>query len=102
MALRLKAGQRVLDGTSAGEFIVIRAPDAAVDITIGAQAPLLDVRPQAPPESVPSGQAVAIGKRYTSGDGSLELLCVKPGANLPVLGGSPLELVQPKPLPASD
>jgi hypothetical protein len=44
--------------------------------------------------------AVMIGKRHASGD-TLELLCVKPGSNLPTVSGFPLEVVEPKPLPAS-
>jgi hypothetical protein len=101
VGLRLKVGQRVLDGTSAGEFIVVRAPDADVDLTIGEEAPLLDGRPDSSSGSI-SGAAVAMGKRYASDDGRLELLCVKPGANLPVVSGCPLEMVEPKPLPSSD
>jgi hypothetical protein len=108
VGLQLKAGQRVLDSTSAGEFVVVRAPATGVDLTIGAQAPLLDRRADGAGASPPPGTgssastATVIGKRYASADGRLELLCIKPGGHVPVLNGSALDLVEPKPLPASD
>jgi hypothetical protein len=104
VGLHLNLGQRVFDSASGGEFIVVRAPNADLDLTIGGQAPIFEKSASTAPigdhTSVP--QQVTLGKRYASDDGSLELLCVKPGTNLPVLAGRALDAVQPKPLPASD
>jgi hypothetical protein len=104
VGLHLSLGQRVFDSASGGEFIVVRAPDTDLDLTIGGQSPILEKSDSSAPAGTgPSApQQAALGKRYASDDGGLELLCVKPGAHLPVLAGRPLDAVQPKPLPASD
>lgn len=104
MGLHLNLGQRVFDSASGGEFIVVRAPDADLDLTIGGQSPVLEKSDSRTGASADASepQRVVLGKRYASDDGSLELLCVKPGTNRPVLAGRPLDAVQPKPLPASD
>jgi hypothetical protein len=104
MGLHVKLGQRVFDSASGGEFIVVRAPDAELDLTIGGQAPAFEKSDAIAPigADASASQQVTLGKRYASDDGSLELLCVKPGTNLPVLAGRALDAVQPKPLPASD
>jgi hypothetical protein len=103
VGLRLKVGERVLDRTSAGEFIVIRAPDADVELTLGGEAPLFESSDQLMRRSPdPAVASALVGKRYSTGDGSIELLCVRQGINLPAVGGCPLEMIEPKPLPASD
>jgi hypothetical protein len=102
VGLHLNLGQRVFDGASGGEFIVVRAPEADLDLTIGGQPPVLEKSDSSAPAGPSTPQRAALGKRYASDDGGLELLCVKPGAHLPALAGRPLDAVQPKPLPASD
>lgn len=44
----------------------------------------------------------ALGKRYANADGSVELLCTKPGRGSLALDGAPLTIKAAKPLPASD
>jgi hypothetical protein len=104
VGVHVNLGQRVFDRASGGEFIVVRAPDADLDLTIGGQSPILDQSDSSAPIGADTSapQQVILGKRYANDDGSLELLCVKPGTNVPVLAGRPLDAVQPKPLPASD
>ena len=43
-----------------------------------------------------------MGKRYTDADGTVELLCIKPGAGSLSLDGVALQVKDAKPLPASD
>jgi hypothetical protein len=43
-----------------------------------------------------------LGKRYVADDGSVEVLCVKPGNGSLALAGTPLTIKAAKPLPASD
>ncbi|MFJ3779059.1 hypothetical protein ACIPX0_46060 [Streptomyces sp. NPDC090075] len=43
-----------------------------------------------------------LGKRYATGDGSVELLCTKPGQGSLAVGGVLLAVKSAKPLPASD
>lgn len=64
----------------------------------------------APGETPPSGVALdaaasggtALGKRYVSAEGTLELLCVKPGKGSLAVGSAPLTLKEAKQLPSSD
>lgn len=64
----------------------------------------------APSETAPAGaaldtaasQGTALGKRYVSSAGDLELLCVKPGKGSLCVGGTPLALKEAKQLPSSD
>jgi len=44
----------------------------------------------------------ALGKRYVSAAGDLELLCVKPGKGSLAVGDTPLALKEAKQLPSSD
>ena len=43
-----------------------------------------------------------LGKRYTDDDGTVEILCTKPGAGTLTFDGQALTLKESKPLPASD
>jgi hypothetical protein len=47
-------------------------------------------------------QALALGKRYKSADGSCEVLINKPGTCDLRYDGAPMELKEAKPLPSSD
>jgi hypothetical protein len=49
-----------------------------------------------------AAQGTALGKRYVSAAGDLELLCVKPGKGSLTVGGAPLSLKEAKQLPSSD
>ena len=43
-----------------------------------------------------------LGKRYTDDEGTVEILCTKPGAGTLTFDGQVLTLKESKPLPASD
>jgi hypothetical protein len=47
-------------------------------------------------------EGTQMGKRYTDGDGSLEVLCTKPGSSSLSIGETLLVLKEAKPLPSSD
>ncbi len=59
-----------------------------------------------PPEglsiSPDEAKGTALGKRYVDEEGSIELLCIKPGEGSLALGGVVLGLKEAKPLPSSD
>jgi hypothetical protein len=85
--------------------MVVAAPaDQDVDVRCGGAAML------APGAAPPSGVALdaaasggtALGKRYVNAEGTLELLCVKPGKGSLTVGNAPLTLKEAKQLPSSD
>jgi hypothetical protein len=84
--------------------MVIAAPEGEADITCGG-APMVDAAAQ-PPEglsiSPDAAKGAALGKRYIDEEGSIELLCIKPGEGSIALGGVALGLKEAKPLPSSD
>lgn len=47
-------------------------------------------------------EGTLLGKRYASEDGTVELLCTRPGKGTLAVGGVPLAVKTAKPLPASD
>ena len=101
----LKVGTRLKSAVCATEVMVVAAPAGQdIDIRCGG-APML-----APGDAAPGGAALdagaasgtALGKRYVSATGDLELLCVKPGKGSLTAGGAPLVLKEAKQLPSSD
>ncbi len=101
---QLKAGARLKSAVCATEVIVIAAPAAGADVQCGGAAMLVAG------ESAPAGATLdpaasngsALGKRYVSPAGDLELLCTKPGKGSLAVAGTPLVLKEAKPLPSSD
>jgi hypothetical protein len=85
--------------------IVVRAPDADIDLTCAGVA-MWDprgggARPAGEPD--PSHlSGTQMGKRYADEQVGLELLCTKPGNGTIAVDGVPLPQQGPKLLPASD
>jgi hypothetical protein len=104
MALTLKPGTRLYSAVCATELIVVRAPADAVELTIGGVAALTDASEPRDASGVVEGHGggAQMGKRYVDDDGTLELLCTRPGDGLPAAAGAVLGLKSAKPLPASD
>ncbi|MEB2286286.1 MAG: hypothetical protein B6D46_08025 [Polyangiaceae bacterium UTPRO1] len=101
---RLKAGARLKSAVCATEVIVIAAPAGEVDVRCGG-APMLASGEEAAADAALDPAAAggtALGKRYISAGGDLELLCTKPGKGSLAVGASPLVLKEAKPLPSSD
>ena len=87
----------------------IAASGAELIVTKGGDGQLqdggvpLNIKEEGPPSQAGgNGGEVALGKRYASPDGSVEVLCIKPGACDLQYNGEPMELMQPKVLPSAD
>jgi hypothetical protein len=100
---QLKAGTRIQSAVCATEVMVIQAPKGEVELRCGG-APMLESGAEKSGDAVDPGAAAGtqIGKRYVDADGTIELLCTKPGDGSLSLGGTALMLKEAKPLPASD
>ena len=99
---QLKAGTRLKSGVCSTEVMVISAPDGEVDLRCGG-APMLDMQAEAPSDASVSPEAAngtAMGKRYVSESGDLELLCTKPGDGSLGFGDALLNTKDAKPLPS--
>ena len=101
---QLKVGSRLRSAVCATEVIVIAAPGADVDVRCGGSPMLAMGETPQPGGSVAADAAggTALGKRYVTASGDLELLCTKPGQGSLALGSTPLVLKEAKPLPSSD
>ena len=101
---QLKPGSRLRSAVCNTEVMVVAVPSGDVDIRCGG-APMIAIG-ETPPAgaTLDPGAATgsALGKRYVSTAGDLEVLCTKPGQGSLGLGGTLLTLKEAKPLPSSD
>jgi hypothetical protein len=99
----LKAGARLKSAVCDAQVMVIMTPPGDVALTCGG-APMLDATVTAAREAIhpEHKNGTQIGKRYVNTDGSLELLCTKPGEGSLAVAGAPLKLKEAKALPSSD
>lgn len=104
MAMTLKPGTRIFSDVCAAELIVVKAPDADVDLTVGGVDAVTSADDRTGTSSIVDGHGggVAMGKRYVDEADTVELLCTKPGDGVPAVAGEILQLKQAKALPASD
>src|ERR1700730_9481564 len=104
MTLEVKPGTKLRSAVCSTEVIVVRAPAEPVDLRCGGLALVTDSAPAAPAGEPDPGfdGGTLVGKRYTDGDKSFELLCTKAGRGSLSLGEVVLQLSGAKPLPASD
>ena len=58
--------------------------------------------PALKPLTAPHNTGSALGKRYTTADGALEVLCTKGGDGSLSIGDEPLVIKGMKPIPSSD
>lgn len=96
----MKPGSKLKSAVCDVEVMVIKAAPGA--IACGG-APMVEDRgtEKAAIDAAHSGGSM-MGKRYTDADGSVEVLCIKPGAGSLSFNGVPMQLKDAKPLPASD
>ena len=92
-----QVGKRYI-AASGAEIIVTKGADG----TLQDGATPLNLKEAGPPAAGSSDGAIALGKRYSSPDGSVEALCIKPGACDLRYNGEPMGLMQPKVLPSAD
>jgi hypothetical protein len=99
----LKAGTRIKSAVCDTQVMVIAAPAGDVALSCGG-APLLPLTDTSARGTVHPDHknGTQIGKRYVNEDGSLELLCTKPGEGSLAVAGTPLKLKEAKALPSSD
>ena len=92
-----QVGKRYI-AKSGAELIVTKGGDG--DLQDGATP--LNIKEDGPPAEGSGNGDVALGKRYASADGAIEVLCIKPGKVELRYNGEPMELMQPKVLPSAD
>ncbi len=101
---RLKTGTRLKSSVCNTQVMIVAAPDADVALTCGGH-PMIDAA-AAPPAglsvSPEASKGTTLGKRYVNAEGTLELLCIKPGEGSLAVAGAALVLKEAKPLPSSD
>jgi len=97
----MKAGTKLKSAVCDAEVMVIKA--AADSAFACGGAPMVEERSGEKGTIDPAfAEGVKMGKRYTDAVGTVELLCIKPGAGSLSMGGVALQLKDAKPLPASD
>jgi hypothetical protein len=102
--MKLGPGSRLRSAVCETEVIVVRPPGDDVDLRCGGQpmVPLGEDPPAGLTLEPAFAEGTALGKRYTDGDGNLELLCTKAGSGSLSVGSEALVLKDAKPLPSSD
>ena len=100
--MELRPGLKLSSAVCATEVIVV-AGSGDVDVTCGG-VPMTEPGGEASGDSAVDGltEGALMGKRYTNEDGTLEVLCTKPGDGSVGIGQTALGLKEAKPLPASD
>jgi hypothetical protein len=92
------AGKRYIAASGAQVIVTKGGPgeltDGATPLASGEQAPVASAERDEP--------LLAIGKRYRSADGEVELLVIRTGVCDLRYNGAPMELMQPKILPSAD
>lgn len=97
----LAAGKRLKSAVCTAEIMVIAAPDGDVDIRCGG-TPMAEGDGNGGSVDPDYAEGCAIGKRYVNDDGTLEVLCVKPGDGSLAIGGQALAVKDAKKLPKTD
>lgn len=101
--MRLRTGQTLSSVVDMTSVVVVRAPSEPSALTCGGVA-MVDGKQSGSLEAHKTGGSAGLllGKRYVNEDGSLEVLCVKAGSAEVAVDSRPLQVKEPKPLPASD
>lgn len=98
----LKPGLKLKSAVCDAEVMIIKTAGSE-SLTCGG-APMLESKAAANGVEADAAQmsGCQIGKRYVNGDGTLEVLCVKPGEGSLGADGEPLQVKDAKKLPSSD
>ena len=101
--MNLKPGLRLSSQVCDGEIVVIKGSGEHALACGG--APTVPVGDPAAHQGGAAGDlsgGTLLGKRYTDDEGTVEILCTKPGVGTLTFDGQVLTLKETKPLPASD
>ncbi|MGW1715157.1 hypothetical protein [Streptomyces sp. NPDC002156] len=105
MTPRIGIGMMLASTVDSTSVVVVRWAAGDREVTCGG-APMVDPAQDDPGTGQPLDPAQSagtlLGKRYATEDGTVELLCTRPGQGTLALGGVPLTVKSAKPLPASD
>ena len=101
--MELRPGLKLKSAVCATEVIVVSTAGGDIDVTCGGVS-MVETTAEAPEASAVDGltEGTLLGKRYTDDDGTVEVLCTKPGDGSVGIGQTALGLKEAKPLPASD
>jgi hypothetical protein len=102
--MKLAPGQKLRSAVCDAQFIVVRAPEADVELACGG-TPLIgmdDDQPAGAALDAALSDGVLLGKRYAEEDLGLELLCSKGGEGTLTCNGEAVAIKGAKPLPSSD
>lgn len=96
----MKPGTKLKSAVCDTEVMVIKGTNITVEC---GGKPMSDTAPEARSDvDAAFAEGTKMGKRYVNEDGSVELLCVKPGKGSLSIGGTALHIKDSKPLPSSD
>lgn len=100
--MELRPGLKLKSAVCSTEVIVV-AGSGDVDLTCGGVA-MSDGAAESGDATAVDGltEGSMLGKRYCDDDGTVEVLCTKPGDGSLGIGATALGLKEAKPLPASD
>lgn len=102
--MELKPGTQLASTVCDTQVVVVRAPEGEVELTCGGRpmVPVDQLSAAEREQPLDSGEPPQLGKRYEAADIDLEVLCTKAGTGPLAANGKPLEVKQPKAVPASD
>jgi hypothetical protein len=97
-------GTRLTSTACSAQVIIVRPPQAPVQITCGGEPMTVLAGSEPRPLTEPAGGApgILVGKRYFDETSGLELLCTQAGAGPLAVNGREIGLKESKPLPSSD
>jgi hypothetical protein len=100
--VELKPGARFQSTVCTTEVIVVKGAGDA-DLTCGGAAMVAAGTGEINGEpATDAANGTLLGKRYSDGDDTIELLATKAGEGSIAIGSAPLDIAQAKTLPASD
>jgi hypothetical protein len=101
--VNLKPGLRLSSQVCDGEIVVIKGSgEHALECGGEPTVPVGDPAGHQGGAADDLSDGTLLGKRYTDDEGTVEILCTKPGVGTLTFDGQVLTLKESKPLPASD
>ena len=102
--MELRPGLKLKSAVCSTEVIVVSAEGGDLDLTCGGVSMAEATADAATGAEAVEGlsEGTLLGKRYCDQDGTVEVLCTKPGDGSLGIGQEALGLKEAKPLPASD